>query len=131
MATDTLRLDGIELNPNMEWVDRHTSQGVAQASIRTLGGKLVTYSQTLDKGQSIILEATEDYGWLQLPVVTALSALANIVGATYTLEMGDTEIYLVMFNHENAPALDMRAFIPRVTEGNNDYFKGKIKLITV
>jgi hypothetical protein len=127
---NTLRLGGIELNSQMVWSDRHTSQAVAQAVLRTLGGAPVVFSQQLVAGQSITLEARQDRGWIRGSVLQELIALANVAGNIMELQVNTLSIQ-VMFRHHEAPALDFEPITPRLNEGNNDIYTGTIKLITV
>ena len=43
-------IGGVSINPSMEWTDQFSSQVVEQTTRRTLTGKLVIYSASLQKG---------------------------------------------------------------------------------
>jgi hypothetical protein len=130
MPTPTIVFNGISLNPNMVWLERHQSRTVAQSIRRTLGARPVIFVGQLLKGVPITLEAAETYGWLKKAVVDELLVLADDPTGTYTLSFGGENI-LVMFRHVDEPAVEMRPFVPRVLHESGDYFIGQIKLITV
>lgn len=127
---NTLRLGGIELNSQMVWSDRGTSQQVAQAVLRTLGGAPVIFSQQLVAGQNITLEARENRGWIRGAVAEQILALAAVAGNVMELQVNTLSIQ-VMFRHHEAPAVDLEAITPRLNAGDTDIYTGTIKLITV
>lgn len=127
---NVLRLGGVELNPQMVWADRKKSSSVAQTVIYTLGGAPVVYSQALIAGQSITLVAEEDRGWLRGEVYDQLLPMADDPGAVFELQVNDKS-YSVMFRHQEAPALDMEAVVPRLNEGPRDIYTGTLKLMIV
>lgn len=130
MACTSLNLGGVELNPSMLWLDRHDSQNVAQSTVRTLGGGLVVFSQSLSLGEDITLQANQDSGWLTKSQVDSLITLARTAGAVYTLTV-DGDAYDVIFKHDDPPAVNFRPLIPRLNMASTDYMVGTIKLLTV
>lgn len=112
------------------WVDEFKISKIAQTNQRTLGGQLVSYELGLDKGIDITLEAQVDTGWLKKSQVVALQALAEVVGATYTLVF-ETQTFTVQFRHDEAPAVEFTPIIFRRLSDDGDYFTGVIKLRTV
>lgn len=125
-----IRLNGIELNNNLQWAERFTVQSVAQSVRRTLAGNMVIYAGQLNKGENITLVGSEDYGWLTKTQVEAIRAIAQIPMVIYTLEF-DGQFYQVVFRHHEAPAIEFRPLVHRETHENTDYFIGTIKLMTV
>lgn len=125
-----LLFDGVELNPNMLWVNRHESQAVRQSSRRLQSGNLVIYSGPLIAGQSIELQAISDQGWLTKEQVDAITLRANTPGAIYSLLL-DGVTYQVIFDHGNPPAWTAEPFIYRLTEQTTDYYTCTLKLLTV
>jgi len=130
MAAIVFSLGGIDLNPNMIWRDRFTSQQGAQTTLRTLAGSFIIYPQSLSLGESIILESTEEQGWLTKTQVDAVLGLAINAGAIYQLNVGG-DIKDVDFRHEEPPAAVFTPLVPRLNVEANDYFTGVIKLTTV
>lgn len=122
-------LGGVTLNKSMVWLERQASNKVAQSVRYTIGGRAVVFSNGIVNGHQITLQATEEYGWLTKTQVDAIMALAAVPGAVYTLTFG-SEVYSVMFRHEEPPAVSMEAFVPRIGHDSGDYFFGTIKLLS-
>jgi hypothetical protein len=60
----------------------------------------------------------------------ALIAMAGTSGATFPFTYGtDVVNGLVVFRHHEAPALELRQLLPRVTPEDGDYWIGVIKLL--
>lgn len=127
---NTLILGGVPLNSQMVWTDRKVSQGVAQSVLTTLGGSPVVYSQALIRGQSITLESQDDRGWLTTDQVNAIAALADQPGAQFELQI-NSQVFLVIFRHQESPAFQATPLIPRLNEGANDRHTATIKLMTI
>jgi hypothetical protein len=125
-----LSINGIELNPNMEALERWSSRTVAQSIRRTLGARPIVFVGQLLRGVPITLEATEDHGWLTKSVVDELLVLADDPSGIYTLEIGGVN-YTVMFRHVDEPAVEMKALVDRINHEPTDYFIGQLKFITV
>ena len=85
----------------------------------------MVWSQPLDKGRPVTLEAEEDVTWLDRATVEALEAMAAQAGATFTL-IWEAESLSVMFRHHDAPAIQFRPIWP-----HHDLFIGTIKLMSV
>lgn len=143
-----IRLGGIELNPSMLWEDRYQSYAVAQTVNRTVGGRAVVYATPLKAGRKITFKGTQDTGWITKETADILMGMANTVGATFLLELGednppngldangfpytsDLETYFVMFRHNEPPALELNPLVNRAVQSLGDYFYGTIKLLTI
>lgn len=134
MADPTITLGGVQLDPDMHWIERKQSQRVAQSAQVTLGGGLNVLAAAIESGIPITLESGDDYGFLKTPAVGAVRAMADDPGAVYELVItgdGPTETYSVIFRHHEPPAFDAAPLIPRVMPEIDDYFRATIKLITV
>jgi len=126
-------LGGVTLNSELLWTDRWNFSPVAQEVNRTIGGNVVTFSATLSQGQPITLIANERRGWFTKTMVDAVKALADVAGATYSFQF-DTEIFTVQFRHEDDPAVEFEAFVPRGGDEPHDptdNFAGTVRLLTV
>lgn len=129
-----LRLGGVDLNPSMVWTDRFHSHQVAQTVNRTVGGRAVVFSTPLKAGQKITLEATAESGWLSYETVQVLKDMASRVGGIFQFEIGSLgklEAFSVMFRHNEPPAIEFEPLVHRAAHEASDYFKGKIKLLTI
>lgn len=127
-----IRLDTVDLNPNLIWVEQYRSQSVRQTGIRTLDGVYYSSASKVSGGMNITLEATEEQGWRNMyysTVIVPLMELAAVPDAIYTLLLGNNT-YRVKFRHEDAPSVDLTPFIRRIVQEPFDVFYGQIKLVT-
>lgn len=129
-ADMAITLGGVALSDHMIWSDRDVSSSIEQSLIRTLGGRAIVYSQQLEKGMPITLEANQDTGWLTYAQVKATRALADVAGAVYTLDFYGTQ-YDVIFAHHTGEAFNFVPLIYRVVHDDTDYFIGAIRLTTI
>lgn len=123
-------LNGVQLNPNLQWTDRCVSSGVRQDLRFSLGGRPLLSSGPMIGNRPVTLVSEEDSGWLSKDMADALIAMADTPGATYPFTYG-TEIVngLVVFRHHEQPALALRPLFPRVIPDSGDYWIGTIKLL--
>lgn len=127
-----ISLDGLELNPSMNWVERFESAGVAQSARVTLGGRPVISSAQLQGGRHITLVATHDSGWLTKAVIDQLVEMAKVPGRMLQLTYHDSlTSVLVVFRHHEAPALVFTPLAQKSYYEATDYFSGTIKLLEV
>lgn len=125
-----ISIQGVELNPNMIWVDRNSWVGVSQSVQRTLGGQLIVTARGLVGGQPVTLSSIEDQGWLTSEQVNAVQALADIPGGIFDLDINGM-VRKVMFRHEESPAFVTTPLIPRLEPQPGDYFICTIKLMFI
>ena len=125
-----IEVGGVTLNDHMIWDDKFDYSPVNQNALRTLGGNVVVFSQQLNKGKPITLLATPDQGWLTEAQVTALQALSEVAGATYTLTIGSNS-FSVMFRHEDAPAFSASQLDQIGAQAPAGYYTATIKFLTV
>lgn len=124
-------LGGVDLNNSLQWSDRFNHTGVASTRERTLGGGLVVFSQDLTAGRPVTLVATVDTGWFTFGMVTALKALADASGSSYTLDYHG-EMHTVRFDYQSRRPVEFTPLIPKNAYANDtDYFIGQMRLFTV
>ena len=143
-----LRLGNVNLNPSMLWEERYQSFQVAQSVNRTVGGRAIVYATPLRAGRKITFKSTQESGWLDKATVDLLMGMTGQVGATFLLELGETdpagtlnpdgtpvlinyETYNVIFRHNEPPALEINPIVGRAVQSLGDYFYGTIKLLTI
>lgn len=132
MAAVTITLGGVELDPNLEWVERQSSQRVAQSEQITLGGGLNVLAAAIGPGVPITLQSGENRGFQRMTtaVVGAVRAMADEPGAVYELVItsaGPTvETYSVIFTGSRFEA---RPLITRIVPEVNDKFRVVIRLM--
>lgn len=131
-----LTLGGVVLNNNLVWGDRWSFAAADKSVKRTLGGNIVVFSAALIAGRPITLEATQDQGWLTTEQVEALYALTHAPGTTYELVvpaigLATGESHQVQFRHDDPPAFNAVALIPRLVAQPGDWHTATIKLMTV
>lgn len=129
-------LGGVTLNSQIVWVDQFKTTPINQVAKRTLGGQLVVYQQNLTEGREITLEAISDQGWLTRTQVDQVTALSEVIGATYTLVIGE-EVQTVIFRHTDGLAVEFTPLVFRVNSfdtemsEDGDFFTGFIRLLSV
>lgn len=121
-------LGGIDIG-NL-FIDPTATVPVIAATVQTVDGGSVTFSQINAQGDSIDIIAYENSGWryLTYAVVKQLLSLAATVGEEYTLVLADGSARQVRFRHEDAPVLELVPLSQRVLYDDGDYFYGTIKL---
>lgn len=114
-------------------LENDVAPGAVRATVaETLSGRKVIWEQPLNGGGSFDLVGGSDFGWLPRSVLAALAALANVVGATYTLTAPDASTRTVRFRHEDGPAVEATPLVPRPNQGAGDYYNNvTIKLMEV
>ena len=119
------RLDGLILPQSIQWTDQWEWSPVAQETARTLGGTGIVWSQPLQGGRPITLEAQDTVTWLSRAQVTAIYAMASQAGGVYLLEWDD-EQFSIMFRHQDYPATQFVPIFP-----HRSLYTGTIKLMTI
>jgi len=93
-----VKLEGIALPDDIQWVDEFSGFGVGQTITPTLTGALVVEEAAQPAGRKITLRSDRDV-WVERSVVQQLAALAAtpLDGATLTLSWHGTD-YDVVFD---------------------------------
>ena len=126
-----ITLGGIELPDDLIWDNEFSWIPVAGASARTLGGTLLSWSNSISKGRPIDLVANESRGWMTRSQIQSLYSMASVSGTTFELNY-KTAIYNVRFRLEDQPVLEAVPLISsRVNFISSDLYTGRIKLIEV
>lgn len=125
-----ITLGGIELNPSLQWVNRDDSLSIAQTLRLTRGGGARIYQQRLFAGRPILLEANEETGWFTNEMRESILELADTMDQTFLFSFFGEE-YTVLFNHSEPPAVSFTKIIYRQVPDDEDWFMGRISLITV
>jgi len=123
------KLGLLVLPEQTRWVDRFSWAPVKQTSKRTLGGAYTIWTQTLKAGRPITLEFRQDESWLTHSEMSSLTDMANRAGETYSL-VWDTETWLVIFRHEDAPVCALQE-VEQYIEPSENHFYGQIKLVQI
>lgn len=123
-------LGGVTLSPDMVWLERYQSQGVAQSVRRTVGGVPVIFSGALVKAEPVTLATLDRMGYPTRAMIDQVIALAASAGATYTLSFYGEEIS-VMFRHDDPPVVDMQPVKRTNRPASTDWMRGQIKLLTI
>ena len=135
----SVQIGSVPLDEDMVWLDEYI-WSLAHAEVTpTLGGGLVWQEFTAtEKGRPITLATESGYGYQLKSTVEALKALAQVVGATYSLTIiqpgGAASITkTVRFRHELdggpiqfTPAPWREGYVPSTA-----WYKGQIFLMVV
>lgn len=119
------KLGTLDLPYQIEWIDRDDWAPVAQEVDQTLGGNLVVWQRPILHGRPITLQADPAVCWIADADRAAIVAMAQTIGASFTLEW-DGDLYTVAFRHHEPPAVQLRALFP-----HGDTFSGNILLMEV
>jgi hypothetical protein len=125
-----ITLGGIELNPSLQWVNRFETFSIAQTVRLTRGGGAKIYQQRLFVGRPVSLVADEETGWFTNEMREEVLALAEEMDQTFLFSFFGEE-YQVVFNHTDPPAVSFTKILYRQVPDDDDWFMGKISLITV
>lgn len=102
-------------------------QGVVQTAN---DGSLIVYEQEISFNDKTLMGG-DDWGWLSYTILNQLKALANVIGATYTLDYDGT-VYIVRFKSEDIPVISGDKLINRSNTDNEDFYNNiMIKLMEV
>lgn len=127
----SITLNGITLPPDLNWVDRFSTQPLVSTRRRTLSGDQIIYHQGLVAGQQITLVATQDTGWIQYSVVQSLKSLHDGSPELDFVLSFHGETHQCRFRYDEPPALQLAPLRYRQTYAADDYFIGTIKLVTI
>ena len=123
-------INGIDLG-NVQWVDEFSAFRVAQTSKRTLDGGVVFFTGARVGGIPISLESREDTGWVKRAAVVALKLLFDTPGEIVTVNIRGEE-FSCLFDHSgDGGAFTAAPLFPMANPTDEDYYRVKIKLITV
>ena len=123
-------LDGIALPTGLLWSDEFNASRVAQSVRRTLDGSVVVFYGEMRAGLPITLESELDAGWLTRAQVEAIALRAASPGGVYTLRLRG-QSWQVMFRHQEAPAFEAKALLPRANPQPGDFYLATLKLMTL
>lgn len=101
-----ITLDGIQLPPDLEWVDEFGWSPVGAIVKTALSGTLIVHEAAQAAGRPITLVARGDgrnYVWLDRATVEALRLKAEIPDHAMQLELVDGRVFTVMFRHDESP----------------------------
>jgi len=130
IATGSITLGGIDLNNSLLWTNKYEWIPVADNNRRTLGGSQVVFTQDLLQGQPIILQATQDTGWLTKAMIDAITAL--------TLDADQTRVFVfhgetinVRFDYNGQAPIAFKPLQAKQVLAGTDYMIGSINLYSV
>jgi hypothetical protein len=119
------KLGTLLLPDEAQWTDQNEWSPVNQATVQTLGGETIVFSQSLLNGRPITIDIQDGITWLDQDAVDAIQAMSLQAGATFSL-IWDDDMFTVMFRHHDPPAVSFKPIWP-----NYDLFIGIINLIQV
>lgn len=124
---DRVKIGAVILDNQTILAEATQSSGILQSTVFTIGGRVIVHERVLQSGTKYTLVVEDGVCWYNKAQVTAVLALAHVSLSTHVLLHPDyTEGLKVMFNHEDAPAVDFT----EIWKGAGKYV-GVIKLMTV
>lgn len=125
-----MRLAGIELDPQHEWVNEFEWDPVSQDQGRTLTGKLVIQEGVKVHGRPITL-ASNGGAWTPLAVVRQLEALRDQPGLVMPLELPDGRAFSVVFSRVDGAPIEAVPVHRLVNPPPSWPFNVTLRLVTV
>ncbi len=120
-----IRLGGIVLPDETQWIDQDDWSPVVQTATPTLGGQLAFFSRANAHHRPITLSIQDGITWIDRATRDAIQGLAAQSGASFVLEL-DGDTHTVMFRHHEPPAVSFASIQP-----NYNLYVGTIKLLKV
>jgi hypothetical protein len=125
----SLMLDGLELPPDMVWVDEFDWSPIAQTETRSLSGALIIETAEKLEGRPITLVGDPESGWITKAKVDALYEKL-LITTPLVLTLQNNQTFNVTWRHSEKP-VDMKPLkYNRIMKPDSKYY-GSIKLIQV
>lgn len=107
-----ITLDGLDLTPDLLWIDEYTWTPISQQEDVMSDGAVVVQAETQQTGRSISLLGGDTYGYVKKSVVDLLQAKAEDPGKLMQLVLNDGRTFQVVFT-------DSRFTASTVCDNNN------------
>ncbi|MDF3935466.1 hypothetical protein [Pseudomonas citronellolis] len=126
-----MKLDSIDLDDQLLWVDEFTWSSVAQEQERSVSGAFLVQEGLKRYGRPVTLQSAGG-SWTPLYVVRQLELLREQPGRVMTLVLPDGREFSVIFNRtDTAPPLEAEALFRETLPGDNADYLLTLRLITV
>lgn len=125
-----MRLDSIELDDQLNWVDEFGWDAVVQEQQRSITGALLVQEGVKLYGRAITLRS-DDGAWTPLSVVRQLEVLRDQPLRVMRLQLADGREFSVMFNRQDGPPLEAYPLFREVSPGPDTDYLVTLRLMTV
>ncbi|WP_236172609.1 hypothetical protein [Pseudomonas pseudonitroreducens] len=125
-----MRLDSIELDDQLAWVDEFDWDAVAQDQQRSITGALLVQEGIKLHGRPITLRSDEG-AWTPLSVVRKLEKLRDEPRRLMQLNLADGREFSVIFNRQAGSPLEAIPLFREVSPAPDADYLLTIRLITV
>ena len=125
----TQKIGGVTLDNDYVWEEQKSEGNIISSTFTSLKGVEVIFEKEKTGWYPITLAGNVKSGWLKGSTVDSLRTLANVPGATYTLDLDGTE-YTVRFRNE-LKAIEATLLRPNSNPGDDDWYFCKIRLMKV
>ncbi len=129
----TTLTDGITtvtLTDDLLRTDEHAWSPVRQSVSTTLTGALFIDVSVMQAGEPITLAGGQDYGHITRAAFATLRTLADLPGQVFTLTYRGVP-HVVVWRHEDAPALDARDLIDYADPVESDWVIPTLKFTRI
>lgn len=127
--TETLRLDGLILPPDLLWTDEFDWTPTEQHQSYSLTGAVIFETAIKQAGRPITLQGGQDYGWVIRTQVEAVYSKLSIT-TPLVLVLPIMSGFNVRFRHEDKP-IDSKPIVDYRILAGSDFYTLTVKLITV
>lgn len=126
-----ISLDGMDLSPEMRWVDEFGFSRAKSQPRVTLGGKTIIETSALntDTGRPITLGGED--AWVTRDILLQLSAMAQTPGAVYTLILNDGRSFQVQFRFWEEPVLEATPVSDTAFPSEETYYRVTMRMAVI
>jgi len=123
------KLGNLTLPSQAKWTDEFEYVPIRGVNEVSVGGYLIPFQQRLIGGRPVTLLCDIDHGYFTASQVSAIAAMANEIGSTYSLEW-DTAKYTVMFSRDSQKPYEFQTIDGYFDDDGSPIYTGKINLLT-
>jgi len=122
----------LTLSHDLLWIDEHAWSPVTSQVDMTLTGALIIENAVAQAGRHISLQAPDaTMAWHQRTTVDQLRTWATLPGQQFRLTLDDGRQFVVVFRHNEPPALEASPVSDMASYAPDDYWQIKIKFLEI
>lgn len=126
-----MKIGSVTLDKDMVWTDEFQFCAIAGTANYAIDGHLVVQTFPAPGGRPMTLAGDLERGWQKRDTVLALQALAEVVGATYEVELPSGSKYNVEFRVDEPPAVSFQPIAAASDPDADFWYYGTVNLRVV